>query len=119
MLAPPHVFEISPSTHRKAETFTIVNEALQRLSSRRVERITRSGDLARSKIAWKIATYQQALLYRLVSLGSGCALSWNQKNFLCSLLAARALVETAALLLDFENQLARYLSKEDLACIDS
>jgi len=119
MLKPPHIFEIPPDTEKDtAETFAAVNEALQRLSASRVERITVSGNLARSKIAWKVATYRQALLYRVVALGSGSALCWNDKNFLSSLIIARALVETVALLLDFENRIARHLSQEDLDGID-
>ena len=67
-----------------------------------MEKIVVEGPLAEAKLAWKVTTYTEALLYRTIMLASGCVLNWNAGNFLCSVLAARALIETVALLLDFE-----------------
>jgi hypothetical protein len=50
-----------------------LNAALDRLSGLRAVEINVSGKFARSKIAWKLATYQHALLHRLVALMDGAA----------------------------------------------
>jgi hypothetical protein len=81
------------------------NSALMRLAGRRLERIAIAGPLRKSKLAWMVATHQQPVLYRVVMLGSACALCWNAGNVLCAHLAARALIETVALLLEFEREL--------------
>jgi hypothetical protein len=52
-------------------------------------------------------------------LASGCALNWNKRNTLCSILAARALVETAALFLEFEHRLDELFSCSDIEGIDA
>ena len=57
----------------------------------------------------------QSILYRLVALASGCALNWNAGNQLCSMLAARSLIETVASLHSFEKELRPALESEDLA----
>jgi hypothetical protein len=73
------------------------NACLDRLLARRVQCVKPEGVFARSKLAWKCALLQQSLLYRTTALASGCAASWNERNVLCSMLAARALIETIAL----------------------
>jgi hypothetical protein len=73
------------------------NDCLERLLARRLQVVKPEGLFARSKLAWKSALLQQSLLYRATSLASGCAASWNDRNVLCSMLAARALIETIAL----------------------
>jgi hypothetical protein len=113
-------FEIADSMDPDvADGLRGINATLERLSRRRLDRITVSGPFERSKLAWKVATYSQAVLYRVVMLASGCALTWNHGNALCSILAGRALVETVATLIDFDKQLAKLLDQEDLAGIDT
>jgi hypothetical protein len=81
------------------------NLVLRRLEKRKATKVEVAGPLAESKLAWKAAALQQALLYRIVELGSGCAKMWNLGNVLCSVLAARALLETIALTLHFGTKL--------------
>jgi hypothetical protein len=100
------------------ETLISVNEALARMSARRRAEIDVTGR-ARSKIAWNIETLSEALLYRLVNLGEGTALAWNDDNALCAFLSARAIVETCAVLVDFEHQLKQLLEDKNLEAIDA
>ena len=112
-------FEIAPEISAKdGKTMRNFNSALDQLAQRRVERIEITGPYSRSRLAWKVATYQQPMLYRIVGLGSGIALNWNARNLICSYLSARALIETVAVLLEFESQLQELLEKDDLASID-
>jgi hypothetical protein len=99
-------FDVSEEHARAIADF---NSTLVRLRNRRVDKIDVSASvlLLRSKLAWKLATYQQPVLYRIVMLASGCAMNWNARNLLCSYLAARALIETMALFLEFEHELER------------
>jgi hypothetical protein len=64
------------------------------------------------------AILQQVLLYRCVGLASGCAQMSNFGNVLCSVLSARALLETIALALDFEKNLQTHVSAKDFVKID-
>jgi hypothetical protein len=95
------------------------NSVLRRLDKRRATRVAIDGPLAESKIAWKAAVYQQALLYRVIELGSGCAKMWNIGNVICSVLAARALLETIAVAVDFEKQLQTHYEDDNFAALDS
>lgn len=71
-----------------------------------------------SKLAWKVGTYREAVLYRLVALCESLALNWNVQNMLGCNLAARALVETSALLLDFEHELSKVVGTNDLGAVN-
>lgn len=97
---------------------TEFNDCLKRLQDCRCKKIHLSSFPAPSKVAWKVAVYRQALLYRTLSLANGCAQSWNSSNALCSILAARALVETCAVSVDFQRQLADRLMALDIDRID-
>jgi hypothetical protein len=96
-----------------------VNETLRQLAARRQPRVAKSGLLAQSKAAWKIAVYQQAVLYRAVMLAEGACAAWNGGNILSCFLTARALVETVAVVSDFEQQLLDALRSEDLGAINA
>jgi hypothetical protein len=100
-------------------TMAQVNAALARLAARRKAAIVLDGPLAQSKLAWKVAAYQQAILYRAVMLTEGVALAWNAGNVLTGFLAARALLETFAVMEDFKAQLGSFVAKEDLGSIDA
>jgi hypothetical protein len=95
------------------------NAALGRLRTRRLTEISVSGPLLESKLAWKIATYQQPVLYRVVMLATGCAENWNARNLLCAYLAARAIIETVAVFWMFEVDLRALIEKEDVGGIDA
>jgi hypothetical protein len=65
-----------------------------------------------------IAVFQQTILYRVVALADGCTLMWNRRNQLVSIICARALMETNALLYDFERRLAAFCEAGDLGVIE-
>lgn len=103
---------------RDAEALTSINDEIVRLAKRRRSTISVAGHLARSKIAWKIETFAEAVLYRIVALAEGTALSWNEAMPLPAFLCTRALVETVALLVDFEGRVSKLLNAEDLKGLD-
>src|SRR5579862_5058079 len=86
------------------------NAVLDRLQARRVPEVR----LGASKREWRIAVLQQAFLYRTIALAKGCADAWNAGNVLCSVLAARALLETIAVVEDFERQLSKLVEASNL-----
>lgn len=94
------------------------NDSLDRLRMRRIAAIEREGIAGQSKVIWKINVFKQLILYRIVMLADGCSAAWNAHNPLTSVLCARAAMETSAIILDFEAQLARYCEKENFAAID-
>jgi hypothetical protein len=103
---------------RRAD-FERISEAIDRLAARRKTTIVVDGPFARSKLAWKIATYQQAILYRVVALGAGTRDAWNARNVLVMFLTTRALVETIAVFDDFERSLLAHVASEDLGAMDA
>ena len=94
------------------------NSTLRRVERRPVTRVELKGPSAASKIAWKAAVLQQALIYRTVELAGSCAKMWNFGNVLCSVLAARALLETIAVTLDFETRLQDYYNASNFEEMD-
>jgi hypothetical protein len=102
----------------RADDLRKINKAIERLAARRKTNIERAGPFAQSKLAWKVATYQQAMLYRVVALARGARDAWNARNVMVSLLATRALVETIAVFDDFEHTLSAHLANEDLQEMD-
>jgi hypothetical protein len=94
------------------------NAVLARLFQRRKPNIAIDGERAKSKLAWKAATYAEAVLYRVVALADGAAQNWNDGNVLCAILAGRALIETIALFLDVEGRLESEVAAESLAAIE-
>jgi hypothetical protein len=96
-----------------------LNASLERLSGLRAVEINVTEKFLRSKIAWKLATYQHALLHRLVALTDGAAVAWNNRCTLSAMLSARALMETFAVMVEFERRVARLLKDEDLGGLDA
>jgi hypothetical protein len=94
------------------------NACLERLIARRKNEVAASGPTENSKAAWKCAVLQQSLLYRATSLASGCAEEWNAGNVLCSILAARALVETIALSQFIADEFDKRLQDKNVAAIE-
>ena len=91
-----------------------LNEALVRISGLRAVAINISGPFARSMISWKLATWQHALLHRIVALMDDVAVAWNNRCTLSAMLSARAFMETLAVLYDMESQVRRLLNDKDL-----
>jgi hypothetical protein len=97
-----------------------LNTSLDRLNGLRAVEITVSGKFARSKIAWKLATYQHVLLHRLVALMDCAAVAWNSRRCtLSAMLSARALMETFAVMAEFERRITRLLKDENLGGLDA
>jgi hypothetical protein len=96
-----------------------INGTIRRLAARRKGVLEKDGPLARSKIAWKMSSYQQAVLYRVVALAEGVRGAWNARNVLVSFLAVRALVETIAVFDQLEQALHASIGIEDLSGIDA
>ncbi len=96
-----------------------LNTSLDRLNGLRAVEINVSGKFLRSKIAWKLATYQHVLLDRLVALMDGAAAAWNNRCTLSAMLSVRALMETFAVMAEFERRASRLLKEEDLGRLDA
>lgn len=71
------------------------------------------------KLTWKIANLEQAITYRTVMLADACALCWNASNLLGAVLAARALVETAAVLWDVSEQIKKLIDQKAVDEMDA
>lgn len=95
------------------------NEALAKMRDGRIRQIEPGGKFIKSKLAWKLATLRQPLLYRVVALSESFAVNWNSQNLVGSYLPARALIETTALLLELDHDLERHILAQDLSAIDS
>jgi hypothetical protein len=75
-----------------------VNNELEVLAARRLSIIDPSDEpYCKSKIAWKIAVFSNAMVHRFISLAEGVALSWNNSHILSAVLNARAISETVAI----------------------
>jgi hypothetical protein len=96
-----------------------LNALFDRLGGLRALEINVSGKFLRSKIAWKLATYQHVLLHRLVALMDGAAVAWNNRCILSAMLSARALMETFAVMSEFEQRVSRLLKEENLGGLDA
>jgi hypothetical protein len=96
-----------------------INGSLDRLNQLRAVEIAATGPFARSKIAWKLASYQHALLHRLMALMDGAAVAWNNRCTLAAILSARALMETLAVFAELEQRVARFYAAEDLGGLDA
>jgi hypothetical protein len=86
-----------------------MNACLDRLVARRALQVAGEPEhLPSTEIVWRYVVLEEGLLYRIVALASGCADSWTARNPLVSVLVARALIETVALLhrIDRESALA-------------
>jgi len=95
-----------------------INASLDRLDGMRAVEINVAGPFMRSKIAWKLVTYQHALLHRVIALMDGVAVSWNARSTLAAVLAARAFMETFAVMDALERRVGDLLTCEDLGGLD-
>jgi hypothetical protein len=94
------------------------NACLERLRNRRKSEVAVAGPLVESKTAWKCAVLQQSFLYRITMLASGCAEAWNSGNVVCSMLAARGLLETVALCQFISDEMRALADARDIETID-
>lgn len=95
-----------------------INGQLEELKALKVNEIRVEGHLAKSKLAWKIATLSQACLRRLVELAEATAFTWNQGYYISALTLARSVIETGAILCDIDENVKKHLDKEDLKGLD-
>jgi hypothetical protein len=95
-----------------------ISASLVRLDGMRAVEINVEGAFLRSKIAWKLVTYQHALLHRIIALMDGVAVAWNARSTLAAILAARAFMETFAVMDAFEKRVVDLLGREDLGALD-
>ena len=100
------------------ELLASVNQCVGRLIDRRRTTIVVVDRYLDSKLAWKVGTFVEVILYRIVALCQSLALNWNVQNMLGCNLSARALMETSALLLDFEQELSAAITEENLGAVD-
>jgi hypothetical protein len=105
-------------TNEKWEEVEKFNACLLRLIDRRKSEVVVSGPLTESKAAWKCAVLQQALLYRVTMLARGCADEWNGGNVACSMLAARALLETIVLSSFIRDEAEKFVDARDIEAIE-
>ncbi|CAH2600559.1 conserved protein of unknown function [Rhodovastum atsumiense] len=96
-----------------------LNAVFARLQARRKPTLPREGDLLKSKAAWKLAVFEQAILHRILALVSGTTALWDARNPLGAALCARSLLESGAIVLEIERQIRRLLGRGDLAGIDA
>ncbi len=78
------------------ETASTVNDDMDKLRGQCVSVLPLSGDLRRSKVAWKVAVLRQSLTYRLVDLGDATISQWQESNSLACIVLARSFWETVA-----------------------
>lgn len=98
---------------------TDLNASLDRLDGLRAVEINPTGPFVRSKIAWKLVTYQHALLHRIVALMDGVGVAFNARSTLTVILAARAFMETLAVMSLFEERVRALLKAEDLGGLNA
>ena len=107
-----------PADHRSDMEQT--NRELIALAAKRRDKIDLLDEpFRRSKLAWKVAVLSNAVLYRLIALAEGTALSWNHANYLSAILNGRALVETIAFYWHFHRDYQRFSNAGDFASVDT
>jgi hypothetical protein len=111
----------TPSNLKEGDVALIkeINAGLCRLKAQRVDQIKVEGRLIESKLAWKLAVYREAVLWRVVALTESVALNWNSDNIVGAYLPARAMIETSALLLDLEHELKKHIAARDIAALNT
>ena len=94
-----------------------LNNSLDRIRGRRLSEINLTDDSGCPLTGAKVLRLLQTVLYRVVNLAEGCATAWNTSNVLASLLCCRAIIESVALVSDFETKLVRLTKVEDRVAI--
>ena len=104
---------------KQADNVARTNAALTRLAARRKAEIGVVDHLERSKLAWKLATLEEAILYRMVALLRGAAVTWNSGNLLACILLCRAIIETFVLSEDLKVRVETRVASEDLSAVSA
>lgn len=99
---------------KEKRTVATINATAGRLNEMRALEINVAGHFARSKISWKLATYQHALLHRVIATLDGVAVAWNARSTLAAILSARAFMETMSVFWCFEDRVAKAQKRKDL-----
>jgi hypothetical protein len=118
MREPTHVIWDDRLDDAAKEDLARINGSLDRLSALRSTQVKQSGVL-RSRVAWRLAAYREVLLFRTVALTNSIAAAWNSRNTLAAFLSARALMETIAVLVEYEARVAVLLAKKDIAGLEA
>ena len=95
-----------------------INNTLKRLRARRVSVVSAATDPIKPKIVWKVEVYVQGMIYRTVALTDSVCESWNNGNALASIILARSVMETAAIVFNFWTEIKSSTNKEDTTGID-
>ncbi len=80
--------------------------------------VVRMADFPMAKVAWKVAAFSQVGLHRVVALADAATLAWNAGAVIGAILCVRSLIETVALIADFEGQITRIVSTGRIEDID-
>lgn len=112
-------FEKSAVDDERWKAVERYNACLERLLIRRKGEVVVCGPLTESKTAWKCAVLQQAFLYRATMLARGCSDAWNGGNIVCSMLAARALLETVVLCSYIRDEIEKFAAARDIEAIET
>lgn len=95
-----------------------LNLALDTISAQKQPSIELDEVFAKSKIAWKYAVLRQSLTYRIVDLANSTVEQWNRENILTSIIIARSLIETCAIVNFVSCQMKRHLNDQDIDKLD-
>lgn len=95
-----------------------INEAIHNLRKLKLSEIRVEGPLAKSKIAWKVKKLSQSFIHRLCELSDGCYITWASSHYLSSIILARCIIETSAVMWHFEEKIKTCLDAGDLDKID-
>jgi hypothetical protein len=68
-------------------------------------------------VAWKLAIFQQSILYRAVMLAQGASAAWNATNVLSAVLCGRPFLETISGLPYVLSKVAVHVDKMNLKAI--
>ncbi|MDK1375187.1 MULTISPECIES: hypothetical protein [unclassified Sinorhizobium] len=100
------------------ELAATLNADMDALRSQRIQVLPLTGDLRRSKLAWKYAVLRQSLTYRLVDLVDAAVEQWGEGNSLACMVLARAFFETVAVVHFIEQSTRKALEAKDLGRLD-
>lgn len=102
----------------KWEEIQECNESLKKLKAYKQDKVVVEDALAKSKIAWKIASLRQSYIWRLCELAESCAINWNNHHYIASLTLARGLIETGVMLCEFNENVQKGIDTRDLSFLD-
>lgn len=112
-------FYIAGVLDHQQESFKRINAVLADLCAMRTLEVGAwDGELIVPKVVWKIRCYIQGIIYRTVELTEATASEWNNGNQLASIILARSVLETAAVVYDFSRRLQGACEGADFTTID-